>query len=174
MRTTFSYATFDDKSMTALVGKQATQRVRIDVPTGEYYADAVTIFGKFSREDRGRRSRARGFNQQLHAKQHEAHGGNYLFVRDRHNVFGVRPRDRESEHARRLYSQAISDSRRRRNCNAPAFAKRLLSVIRGLRFDSKATDIRLDRFGRGADAGKQPAATARGQDAIEIRNLFEK
>src|SRR5882672_6275728 len=143
MRTTFSYATFDGKSMTALVGKQATQRVRTDVPTGEYYADAVKIVGKFSREDRGRRSRARGFNQQLHPKQHEAHGGDYLFVRDRHNVFGVRASDRESEHARRLYAQAISDRRRRWNRDASPFVKRLLSVIRGFRFDGKATDNRV-------------------------------
>ena len=67
--------------MSQLSGEQLTQRIRIDVPTGKYHADAVKICGKFSREDCGRRSRTRGFNQQLQAKQHEAHGRDYFFVR---------------------------------------------------------------------------------------------
>ncbi len=109
--------------MTAFVREQATQRVRIDVPTGEYYADSVKIFSKFSREDRGRRRRARRFNQQLHAEEHEPHGRDYFFVCDCQNVFGVRARDGKSEYARRLYAQAVSDRRRRRNRDASPFLK---------------------------------------------------
>src|SRR5712692_1323486 len=144
MKTTFSYPTFADTSMTAFVREQATQRVRIDVPTREYYADSVKIFSKFSCEDCGGRSRARRFNQQFHAKQHEPHGRDYFFVCDCQDIFGVRARDGKSKHARRLHPQAISDRRRRRNRDASPFVKRLLSVIRGLRFDRKTTDGRLD------------------------------
>src|SRR5713101_7589221 len=134
MKTAFSYATFDDKSMTAFVREQVTQRVRIDVPTGEYYADSVKIFSKFSREDRGRRRRARRFNQQLQAEEHETHGRDYFFVSDCQDIFGVRARDGKSKHARRLHPQAVSDRRRRRNRDASPFAKRLLRVVCGLRF----------------------------------------